>query len=69
MNPEKMENELRRITSRFSPDCRIDMASAAIEVYSKVEIRVRCCRFSCRWLCTRLSVARISRVRYRIRFM
>lgn len=33
------------------------------------EIRVRYCWFSCRWLCTRLSVARISRVRRRIRFM
>lgn len=64
-----MENELRRITSRFSPDWSEDIVSAATGVHSRTEIRVRCYRFSCRWLCTRLSVARISRVRRRIRFM
>ncbi|CBK68787.1 hypothetical protein BXY_38360 [Bacteroides xylanisolvens XB1A] len=38
---EKMENELRRITSRFSPDWSEDIVSAATGVHSRTEIRVR----------------------------
>ena len=72
MNPictivrENTEKSVRLYTCPCSDRCSSDNLPTACPVYSSVRTMMRCCKFSCKWLCMRLSVSRISRIMHRI---